>query len=206
MKFVCMADTHELHDHFKVPDGDVYINAGDFTNLGTEDAIISFNEHLSSLPHKYKIIIAGNHDFLFERHPKRAESLLTNCIYLKDSAIVIKNIKIYGSPYTPWFHDWAFNLHRGKPLKEKWDLIPSNTDILITHGPPLGHGDLVSNSREGCEDLLNRIKQINLKYHIFGHIHEGYGITREGQTILINASSIDELYEPINQAIVFEFK
>ena len=206
MKFVCMSDTHELHDQFKVPDGDVYINAGDFTNLGTEGAIISFNKYLATLPHQYKIIIAGNHDFLFERSPKRAESLLTDCLYLNDSAVVIDDIKIYGSPYSPWFHNWAFNLHRGKPLRDKWALIPKDTDILITHGPPLGHGDLVDNSPEGCEDLLNSIQKINPSYHIFGHIHEGYGITKEGKTTCINASSVDEKYKPINQPIIFEIK
>lgn len=204
MKFVCMADTHELHDYFQVPDGDIYIHAGDFTNLGTKDAIINFNNYLSRLPHRYKIIIAGNHDLMFEKNPKLAKSLLTKCIYLYDSAIEIKGIKIYGTPYTPWFHNWAFNLRRGEPLRKKWSLIPENTDILITHGPPLGHGDLVNNSQEGCEDLLNRIKQLKIKYHIFGHIHEKYGITKDGNTIFINASNVDENYKPINSPIVFE--
>ncbi|NHI93984.1 MAG: metallophosphoesterase [Candidatus Lokiarchaeota archaeon] len=205
MKFVCMADTHELHHHFKVPKGDVYINAGDFTNLGEKRAISSFNEHLASLSHDYKIVIAGNHDMMFEKNPKLAKSLLKNCIYLENTSIEIEGIKIYGSPHTPWFYDWAFNLQRGKPLQEKWALIPEDTDILITHGPPLGHGDFVKNSSEGCEDLLHRIQEIKPKFHIFGHIHEGYGITKEGKTTCINASSVDENYKPNNEPFIFEF-
>lgn len=204
MKFVCLSDTHNLHNQLEVPDGDVLLHAGDFTNYGNKRDIQNFNLFLNKLPHTYKVIIAGNHDFMFERKPTKARALLTNCIYLEDSAVEIEGFMIYGSPWQPWFFDWAFNLPRGKPLKEKWDLIPKDTDILITHGPPYGHGDkVIRNGSQGCVDLLDAIQRVKPRYHIFGHIHEGYGITKEGKTLCINASNVDFHYHPVNPPITF---
>ncbi len=205
MKFICLADTHNQHDDFDVPDGDVLIVAGDFTMRGIPKEIRKFNDFLGSLPHEFKVVIAGNHDWLFEREPKRAQELLTNCIYLEDSLTTIAGIKIYGSPWQPWFHDWAFNLQRGLPLKNKWDLIPDDIDILITHGPPSSHGDVTLRGEStGCVDLLDAIKRVKPKYNIFGHIHEGYGTTMEGDTTCINASNVDFYYSPVNPPISFE--
>ncbi len=204
MKFVCLADTHTRHNEIYIPDGDVLLCAGDFTNYGTAKDVKDFNFFLGTLPHSYKVIIAGNHDFLFEKSPSKAQALLTNCIYLQDSAVEIEDIKIYGSPWQPWFFDWAFNLPRGKCLKEKWDLIPPDTDILLTHGPPHGHGDkVIDKGNEGCVDLLEAIQRLQPKYNVFGHIHEGYGITKEHNTVCINASNVDVLYSPINPIITF---
>ena len=98
------------------------------------------------MPHPDKIVIAGNHDFCFERDPRHCVRLLTNAVYLQDSAVVVRGLKFCGSPWQPWFCDWAFNLRRGQPLREKWDLIPSDTDVLITHGPPQGINDFTSDN------------------------------------------------------------
>ena len=78
----------------------------------------------------------------------------------------------------PEFYGWAFNLPRGGACQAKWDLIPDKVDVLMTHGPPLGHGDtLQSGGRSGCVNLLHTIQQrVQPKYHIFGHIHEGMQI------------------------------
>jgi predicted phosphodiesterase len=205
MKFVVISDTHNNHKHMDIPEGDVLIHAGDFTSHGSADDIVRFNTFLGTFPHKYKILIAGNHDLLFEKDPKLAQSLLTNCLYLQDSAVVIEGIKIYGSPWQPWFYDWAFNLQRGAPLKAKWDMIPDDVDILITHGPPHGHGDKTTGGEyAGCEELLQALHRVQPKYHLFGHIHEGYSQTKEGPTICINASTCNFSYSPINPPIVFE--
>lgn len=100
---------------------------------------------------------------------------LTNCTYLEDSEIVIYGIKIYGTPWQPEFCKWAFNVPRGEPCLSKWELIPSDTDILVTHTPPVGHGDLCcSGVRAGCVELLSTVQnRVKPKYHVFGHIHEG---------------------------------
>jgi len=200
-----MSDTHNLHYKIKVPNGDFLIFAGDMSMMGREQEIQRFNSFLGRLPHKYKIIIAGNHDFLFETNPERARSLITNAIYLEDESIEIEGIKFYGSPWSPWFYDWAFNLPRGEPLKKKWNKIPLDTDILITHSPPYSILDkALRGGYEGCADLLYRVRVVEPLYHIFGHIHEAYGIKSEGNTVFINASNLDFNYAPVNKPIVFE--
>lgn len=135
-----------------------------------------------------------------------AAQYLTNCTYLEDQLIEIYGLKIYGSPWQPEFCKWAFNLPRGAPCLEKWNQIPENVDILITHTPPLGHGDLCcSGVRAGCVELLNSVQtRIKPKYHVFGHIHEGYGISSDSKIIYINASTCDINYLPNNPPIVFD--
>jgi hypothetical protein len=134
-----------------------------------------------------------------------SEAILTNCTYLKDSELVIDGIKFYGSPWQPEFFDLAFNLPRGAALKAKWDLIPKDADVLITHGPPQGYGDLTrQGDRAGCFDLLDTIKALQPRLHVYGHIHEGVGKYQVGRTTLINASSCDPDYHPANPPIIFD--
>lgn len=207
MKLVCISDTHSLHwDIPHIPDGDVLIHAGDSLGQGTLDNVEDFNNWLGNLPHRYKIVIAGNHDWAFQDEPEQARALLSNAIYLEDSGIEIEGVRFWGSPWTPTFMHWAFMLDRGQPLHDAWALIPDNTDVLITHGPPLGFGDavLAGGGNVGCADLLERIAQLQLKALVFGHIHEGYGTYQRHGTTLINASTCTEWYEPSNPAVVFE--
>lgn len=96
--------------------------------------------------------------------------------YLEDSGISIAGIRIWGSPWQPEFYNWGYNLPTGEPLRRVWSLIPSNTQVLMTHGPPLGHGDLClpHRNRAGCVDLLMECTtRIHPRFHVFGHIHEG---------------------------------
>lgn len=205
LRIVAISDTHTRHDRVRVPDGDVLVHAGDFTSVGELGDVASFDRFLGTLPHRHKIVIAGNHDFCFERTPERARALLTSCIYLQDEAVTIEGVKFYGSPWQPWFFDWAFNLHRGAPIRKKWALIPAGTDVLVTHGPPRGHGDLTHDGEQaGCEDLLRRIQVLRPRVHIFGHIHEGAGVTRDEHTTYINASTCNLDYEPLNPPIVYD--
>lgn len=247
VRFVCMSDTHSLTHNIKfdIPDGDVFIHAGDFTKCGQQEEVQEFNRWLGELPHKYKVVIAGNHELsfdptfihIFKKHSEHTsrhtgtilddeiptlgmekdalneavgvenvKQYLTNCIYLEDSTVNIYGINIYGTPWQPEFCKWAFNVPRGEKCLSKWNLIPENVDILLTHTPPVGHGDLVcSGIRAGCVELLNTVQQrIKPKYHVFGHIHEGYGITSDGKIIYINASTCDINYIPNNQPVVFD--
>ena len=101
--------------------------------------------------------------------------------------------------------DWAFNKKRGTEIAKFWKKIPSNTDILITHGPPFGKLDTNANQyKTGCDDLLKTVEKIKPKYHIFGHIHEAYGMLETNATTFINASILDEHYKIKNSPIVFE--
>lgn len=210
MRIVCVSDTHSRHDQLCVPDGDVLVHAGDATMAGRVEEIARFNHWLGTLPHRHRIFVAGNHDLLFESDPGLAESLITNATYLRDGAVTVGGLKFYGSPWQPWFLDWAFNLRRGPEIKRKWDLIPDDTDVLITHGPPHGILDLVPRDAPpgheiiGCEELLRAIGRIEPKVHIFGHIHEGYGTLRKRKTTFVNASICDANYRPVNEPIVVE--
>ena len=125
-------------------------------------------------------------------------------IYLQDEAVTIEGIKIYGSPWQPTFQDWAFNLDRGEEIKQKWDLIPSDVDLLVTHGAP--HTILDKNFQGeniGCEELLAAVRRIKPPYHLFGHIHEGYGRSVIGDTSFLNLSICDKDYLAVNSPTVF---
>lgn len=209
MKVVGISDTHSMHRRIPAnPGGDVLIHAGDSLGQGTLENIEELNEWLGTLPHRHKIVIAGNHDWAFQETPELARQALTNAIYLEDSGVEIKGVRFWGSPWKPTFMDWAFMLERGEPLHQKWRLIPDNTDVVIAHGPPKGIDDEANLGFKcqnvGCIDLLARIHQLSLKAHILGHIHEGYGEYLQGQTTLINASTCTARYEPRNAPIVIE--
>jgi len=207
MKIIAISDTHGLHGSLNIPDGDLLVHAGDLTRHGTPDNVREFNDFLGALPHPHKIVIAGNHDFCFEKDRKACEEILTNCIYLQDQKVTIEGVRFYGSPWQPWFYDWVFNLERGPEIRAKWELIPEDTDLLITHGPPFGIGDLTARGdKAGCQDLLEMVERIKPAVHIFGHIHEGYGITSNGKTTFINASICDQVYQPVNPSVVYELE
>ncbi len=203
LRLVVLSDTHGLHEGLEIPDGDVLIHAGDLTGHGTLGEIGAFDAFLARLPHRHKIVIAGNHDRCFEHQRSAARSLLRHAHYLEDEAVEVAGLKFYGSPWQPWFFDWAFNLQRGPELRAKWQRIPDDTDVLVTHGPSLGHGDMTRRGeRAGCADLLERLRQVQPRYHLFGHIHEGYGVSTEGKTTCVNASVCDFFYRPIQQPVV----
>lgn len=209
MRLVCISDTHSLHRHIPhVPAGDVLIHAGDCLGAGTLDNVKDLNDWLGTLPHQHKIVIAGNHDWVFQEARSFAIEALTNATYLEDSGVEIDGVRFWGSPWTPTFMDWAFMRDRGKPINEHWGLIPADTDVLITHGPPHGIADEVDMGLQfehvGCVDLLQRVRQLSLKAHIFGHIHEGYGEYTLNRTRFINASTCTERYEPTNSPIIID--
>lgn len=189
MRIVAFSDTEGQHGGLAVPDGDILVFAGDMSMHGSSRAIGAFNGWLGTLPHRDKIVICGNHDMLFERNLGVGRLLMSNCRYLQDEAAEIGGMKFWGSPWQPWFHDWAFNLPRGERLAEKWALIPDDTEILVTHSPPYGIGDDTGSGHAGCEDLRRRVEQLkNLKLHIFGHIHESPGIFKDGGVVFANVS------------------
>jgi Icc-related predicted phosphoesterase len=206
MRVVIISDTHNQLDRLDVPDGDVLIHCGDFTMGGTPQEIEKFNEHLQQLPHRHKIVVAGNHEFLFESHPDLARSLLTAATYLQDTSIEIDGIVFYGSPWQPEFHNWAFNVPADSDrMRRIWERIPDNTDVLITHGPPFGILDNTMDNRNvGCRLLRNRVLKITPKLHCFGHIHSAYGTQDLDGITFINAANLNEQYRPANAPIEIE--
>ncbi|MBN3312320.1 MPPD1 protein, partial [Atractosteus spatula] len=306
-RFVCVSDTHSRTDAIQMPYGDVFIHAGDFTELGLPSEVKKFNDWLEqhyftgagdardghgpsireraspglamvpwrvqlqtlkdrphrggreadletkppaalvlpepsqqlvafilspcgTLPYEYKIVIAGNHELTFDQefmadlikqdfyyfpsasklkpeNYENVQSLLTNCIYLQDSEVSVRGFRVYGSPWQPWYYGWGFNLPRGQALLDKWNLIPDSTDVLITHCPPLGFLDWVPKKmqRVGCMELLNTVqRRVQPKLHVFGHIHEGYGVMTDGATTFVNGSACTVNFQPMNPPIVID--
>lgn len=207
MRLVLISDTHEQHEKVVIPDGDVLVHAGDLTFDGISSAINEALEWMNGLPHKYIVMIAGNHDFAFERPHLKNRLHFGRVVYLENSSVNIEGVNFYGSPVQPWFMNWAFNVHRGAPIKKYWDMIPENTDVLITHGPPMGILDqsiLGKTDHLGCEELIKQVEISVPKVHVFGHIHGGYGHVTSGQTKFYNASICNEAYQPVNQPFVVE--
>jgi Icc-related predicted phosphoesterase len=207
LRIVAISDTHGLYRRIKIPAGDVLIHAGDMTRHGRLDEMDDFNEFLGTLPHPCKLIIAGNHDFSFESHPAESQRRLSNGTYLQDRGISVQGVNFYGSPWQPQFRDMAFNLARGPALQDKWRLIPQETDVLITHGPPRGQRDRsLLSGPVGCRDLMETVERIKPVLHIFGHIHEAAGQSSNGHTLFVNTSVCNALYWPVNQPFIYEFK
>lgn len=207
MKIICISDTHGKHKLFPLPEGDMILHAGDFSKRGTEDQIKDFFSWFSSLDYRYKVFIAGNHDFLAEQEPMKFHRMIPhNCIYLQDSGVEIEGIKIWGSPITPWFYNWAFNRHRGAEIMPYWKQIPPDTQILLTHGPPAGILDQTFRGEKvGCLDLKQRINTIRPRMHVFGHIHEAAGMLEQDGTLFVNASVLNLNYEPENEPLVIDW-
>lgn len=223
-RLVLISDTHRQHKSITLPEGDILIHAGDFTNSGTLKEIVEFNDWLGTLDYSIIICVAGNHDRMFERARETAEFTLSNATYLRDSSVTIDGVKFYGSPWQPEFGwDWAFNLPRGDKLAQKWAEIPEDTDVLITHGPPYGIGDEAARfeympkgslgerrirqpkgEHVGCKELLKRIEVVKPKLHVCGHIHEAWGKIERDGTIFVNASCCTLDYKPTNKPIIVE--
>lgn len=199
MRICAISDTHGQHRKINVPKCDVFVFAGDMSFFDSSlKQYVDFNDWLGTLPCLYKIVVAGNHDEFFEKKPLQARSVMTNCIYLQDEEVVIDGVKFYGSPHSPVFYDWAFNLPRGKRLAEKWAMIPDDTDILITHTAPHQICDWAGGINVGCEELQKRVFEVKPKLHVFGHIHESRGkIEKHGFTTFFNvvANRTNYVYE-----------
>lgn len=208
MRITFISDTHTRHRELEndLIGGDLIICAGDISSRGHLQEIKEFYEWLDGLNHyDHKISIAGNHDWGFQDNPTKTMEIINsykNFHYLQDDWIYVGEeyedmVKIYGSPWQPEFYNWAFNLPRnGWELKQKWDDIPNDTDILITHGPAFGYVDTIKSKgfNLGCELLAKRIKEFKPKIHVCGHIHSGRGYAFDGDTHYINAAVLDEKY------------
>jgi Icc-related predicted phosphoesterase len=208
MRICAISDTHGSHRKLPpLPKGDVLIHAGDFMLSGRDPREISdFSDWFCEQPFEHIIVVAGNHDWAFEKTPHAAEHLLLGANYLRDSGITLDGISFYGSPVQPWFFDWAFNVPRGAAIKKHWDKIPEGLDILITHGPAHGILDQTHPKGEhlGCEELSLAIARTLPRIHIFGHIHGGYGEHYGDDTRSFNVAVMNEAYRVVNPPTVFE--
>lgn len=204
----------DLHGHLpKLEGGDLLIVAGDLTAKHTYQEYFLFANWLRYQDYKCKIFIAGNHDPLIQ-DTDLIEDVFNGCDseYLCDSGIEFEGLKIWGSPWTPIFDGINPNCKAftgtERELAKKFELIPSDTDILITHGPPSGVLDkTVWGDHVGSTSLQDELysERMTPKLHIFGHIHEAYGqienVAMMSCTHFVNCSHVDESYKPINKAV-----
>jgi len=204
MRVICLSDTHGYHKRLTIPDGDLLIHCGDFSMRATSPQVSEFARWFASLPHRHKIIVAGNHDMACEQGPFDVKKVFAPAYYLDHEEVVIEGLKIFGSPYTPAIYNpspWFFDYQRkSTQAKELWDDIPKKTDLLITHGPPKGILDLVKEPHIGEDPnvgdihLLRRVMEVKPKVHVFGHIHEGFGSyihPMSPKTVFYNVSVCD---------------
>jgi len=229
MKIVAISDTHTEHKQLVIPECDVLVVAGDFTYTGKWGEVVDFASWLREQPARRILVVAGNHELTFDKGHRKYDPSVRDIIandpfdritYLENRSVVIDGIKFYGTPWTPWFHDWAFNGIEGGTvpfsnnprLADIYSHIDDDTDILICHGPAYGcadeGGDANSDERLGSNDLLRRTQQLKkLKLTIGGHIHEARGFKRLllcDNKLYANVSSLDRDYKTIRPPVVFE--
>jgi Icc-related predicted phosphoesterase len=208
MKITLISDTHGLHRKVKLTGGDILIHCGDVSNKGKEIELQEFYDWFKNQAYTHKVFIAGNHDFGLQDNKIESFDLPEGIIYLEDSSVEVDGVKIYGSPYTPNFCDWAFMKERGKEMRDIWAKI-EKCDILITHGPLHGIFDTVEriygNEHVGCEELAKKVFEINPKIHAFGHIHGGYGNEFFHNTRFINCSVLNDYYEYANKPVDIDY-
>jgi Icc-related predicted phosphoesterase len=213
-KITFISDTHNKHKHLTskgmgniLGSGDILVHAGDCTSMGQKHEINEFLKWFSNTDFEHKIFIAGNHDFGFEKETDIDQQFKDlGVTYLFDNDITIDGIKFYGSPWQPEFYNWAFNLPRGEELAAKWEKIPDDVDILITHGPAYGILDYAPiGGHVGCEELYRKIVEVKPKIHVCGHIHDSYGQKSMGGIEFLNASTLNDRYEYAHKPIVVEY-
>ncbi len=205
----CLSDTH---GHLpKLDGGDLLIIAGDLTRMDRIDEYEKFDAWLRDQQYRKKVIVAGNHD----NHIQNGYKIKYGS-YLEDSGTEFMGFNIWGSPWTNRFDNqnpkyMAFSVEKDEDLSLKWNLIPNETNILVTHTPPLGILDAIEKQWQRCGSKSLSLKLgFSLRLHVFGHIHEGYGQWKkegfgEKNTIFVNASHVNALYEPVNPSIRVHF-
>lgn len=233
MKIAVFSDTHNKHKQIELPECDIAIFAGDATSVGHKHEVESFlNWYGKQYQCKHKVFIAGNHDksfdkkfyHSFEDHDLFKENehlgkpgwlvdmldrarVVFQVHYLENSSVTLEGIKIWGSPITPSFYRqyWAFNADRNEEIQSYWNQIPSDANIVVTHGPVHGKLDYIPESSEyvGCVDLKAKIEEVKPALFVCGHIHSGRGVYRTDDTLYVNPSIMDNTYEKQGDPMVF---
>lgn len=210
MRIVAISDTHGYHKQLTIPEGDMLICAGDFSMKAKAVDVIEFAKWFNELPHKHKVIVAGNHDMACEPWNAWSHEAFLPAIYLNHEAVEVNGYRVFGSPYSSSIYvpsPWSFDYDpKGTRSEELWSQIPDHLDILVTHGPPKGICDKVGDKNVGDVNLLYHVNRANPKAHIFGHIHEGAGSFKSHvwTTKFYNACICDVKYKPTNPVTVFD--
>ena len=221
-KLVAISDTHSSHGEFTTPECDILVHAGDFTCTGAFNQIKDFLYWFRKQPAKHKILIAGNHEQAldhthqeFNPHCRKLVENQKDFIYLEDSWIEIDGLKIYGTPWTPEFCGWGFNgvtnanegFENGRLLRDVYDQIPRDTNIIICHGPVYDICDKAgfADERTGSVEMRKITCEMpDLRLYLCGHIHEARGMEyADGGVCYANVSTLARDYVTIRPPVVF---
>lgn len=212
LKLTFFSDTHGHHKKLpQLEGGHILFFMGDCAEKGYQHEIHTFLKWFGNIKsYDYKVMIGGNHDGFLQWQPEEVKKMLSDTdiygdiIYLEDESIELMGYKVYGSPYSPRIGEWAFDYPRNstEALKQ-WSKIPSDTDILLTHGAPHQILDFTRNSEVpvGCKALQDRVINVSPLIHAFGHIHDSYGTRQFADTMFVNGSIMDNMYMPTNKPI-----
>ena len=209
LKFWLISDTHGQHESLIVPQGiDGIIHSGDGGTYKNphrcKEDMESCLTWLDAIPVKYKLYVPGNHDTALEKELIDLSKYPTVHV-VEHGVIELAGLKIFGSAWTPWFFEWAYNAT--PPMLERlWNDIPKDVDIVVTHGPAFGILDQCHDGKKaGCELLLKKLQEVKPRFHICGHIHEEGGKKiKVGRTTFINASVLDLTYSMVNNGTIIK--
>ena len=221
MRACHISDTHDVHQDLNmiVPQNtEILFFTGDMTYRGAEWEFVKLLEQFKVLSARIPLIVGclGNHERGAEGNEEELKRRFkeVGVTLLHHESIEIEGIKIFGSPYSPWFFDWAYSYYNpnmgtqqrdDRSGKEVWEDIPEDTSILLTHGPPYLILDQCRNGAVGCPDLRRRVESIfSIRYHMFGHIHESAGITKVGGVTYSNGAVMDGKYKFVNKPNCFD--
>lgn len=198
MKILHLSDTHNCHHRLReLPEADVVVHSGDFCMAGTEQEALDFMNWFCDLPYKHKIFICGNHDECL--YGANIDGLDSNVHFLCNSGIEIDSIKFHGIPM--FLSDCVTERQIQNYAK-----IPDDTDVLITHSPAYGILDFDDGINYGSEELLEKISTLNLKAHLFGHIHAQHGVSMLNGTFFSNGAIINSNYSSLSIPKIIETK
>ena len=192
VRVVFISDTHGKHRQFGPLEGDVLVHCGDACGHANEARgdLDDLDDWFETLSFRRILCIGGNHDYPIERRATARESVLRNATYLQDEAYAYRGLRFYGAPWTPGLMGFAFYAD-GAAIQQKWDQIPNNIDVLITHTPPAGILDENSGGYSvGCRRLTAVLPRKQPQIHCFGHVHASAGLSHKGGTTFVNAASI----------------
>lgn len=210
MRITAVSDTHGFHRSLSIPSGDVFVHAGDITLQGEIEVIADFVMWMKDLPHEHKVIVPGNHDLTLDIGHPRYDERATRMFELSGAHLLLgtsrtltmgsRRVKFYGAPWVPNLSGWAF----WDRNRDRYEHAPRDIDVLVTHGPPLGiRDDTVSDTHFGSRHVVRYLNQCpRLTAHIFGHVHEGYGVSQLGAILFANAATCNANYEPVNAPLV----
>ncbi len=200
-----ISDTHCRHSEIKMPAGDLLIHCGDMFDLfsRTPQRVSAIDSWFGKQSFEKIIVTGGNHDRQIEAELAHRSQPLANAHFLNEGLIEFRGLKIFAAAWVPYLSKHAFYKDQSA-LAKVWAGVPSDIDILVTHTPPQG---ILDKSRAGqslgCPSLADEMQRISPRVHCFGHVHASAGHQRIGDTLFINASSIESGTGRIRQPISF---